>query len=266
LPEYTLEPELTTPPPRRVRAREGCGHGCGLWGVRLFIMPHTLAGVFLASQAVSAILIYLGVLFVGTEVEGRIVKKTATPGKKQTYYEVEYVFTLNGNDYADKRGVDAEDYAAINEGQRISVRVLAMSPQSGHWPGIPRASPISQVAGTIFGALLWNGILSVFLWYLYVRPWRQRQLVRYGEAVAGTVSEVKSSPTKGGTAYTITYQYRVPFDPKTGDTDRHATGKVRLEPPQSAADVQPGDLLTVLYDPRKPTRSTLYRFSDYKAE
>lgn len=266
MPEYALEPELNTPPPRTVRARGGWDYGCGLWAIRVFILPHTLAGVFLAFQAVSGIVLYLGVLFVGTEVDGRIAKKSETEGKKGTHYEVEYVFTLNGNDYADKSGLKAEDYAAINEGQRIPVRVLAIFPQSGHWPGIAGVSPISGVVSSCFGALLWNGILSVFLWYLYVRPWRQRQLVRFGVPVAGTVFEVTSTPAKSGKGYTIRYQYPLPIDPETGDIERNATGKIYIEPPKSAEDIHSGDVLTVLYDPRKPSRSILYHFSDYKAE
>jgi Protein of unknown function (DUF3592) len=263
--EHTLEPELASPPPRQVRARDGWSHGCGLWFIRLFCLPHTLAGVFLACVAVSAVLLNLGVLIVGTDVDGRIVKKSETVTKKGTHRTIDYTFTLNGHDYTARKDVGEEAYYGFAEGDAIRVRVLALAPQAGHWPAIPGLWPLGQVAITCVVAAIWNGILAVFVWHLYIRPWRQRRLVRYGQPVPGTVSDVKSAIPRRGPAYTVTYVYKLPFDPTTGDADRYAMGKATVEAPQSAANVRPGDILTVLYDPRRPTRSLLYRFSDYKA-
>src|SRR5262245_58738012 len=69
---HLFEPELVQPAPRRVRARDGCGLGCALWGGRVISLPHTLAGVFLLYQALRVTVIYFAVLLAGTDVEGHI--------------------------------------------------------------------------------------------------------------------------------------------------------------------------------------------------
>src|SRR5262245_22319093 len=111
--EHVLEPELASPPPRPVRARGGWNYGCGLWCVRLFILPHTIGGVFLACQAVSAILLYFAVLIAGTEVDGHLVKKTETVTKKQTRHWLDYAFTLNGREYTARQDADEETFARL---------------------------------------------------------------------------------------------------------------------------------------------------------
>lgn len=259
---HPFEPELDQPTPRRIAAREGCAYGCGLWGVRLFCLPHTLIGPFLAYQAVRALVLYLGVLWAGTEVDGTITHKDERPGKTGTYYTADYVFAVGGVEYTGHTQPDAETYAALQEGEPIRVRVWEAAPEDGHsWDG-SEAGSLRTVGGLCFAALFWNAMISIIVWQFYVRPWRQRQLVRYGVPTAGVVRQVKAWPEKRGQAYRVRYEYT----PGPSDLfEERQSGSVRVWPPNSAADVKAGDVLTVLYDPRRPRRSVLYRFSDYKA-
>src|SRR4051794_10462245 len=99
MPPLAFEPELDQPTPRRVAAREGCGYGCGLWAVRLFCLPHTLIGPFLAYQAARAVVLYLGVMLGGTDVEGHLTRKAEHAGKKGRNYTADYVFVVGGVEY-----------------------------------------------------------------------------------------------------------------------------------------------------------------------
>jgi uncharacterized protein DUF3592 len=259
---HAYEPELDQPTPRRVAAREGCAYGCGLWAVRLFCLPHTLVGPFLLYQAGRAAVLYFGVLLAGTEVDGTVAHKTAREGKKGPYYTVDYVFAVDGAEYPGQTQTDAETYAGLREGQPIRVRVWEAAPAGGHsWDG-SEAGSLGGLAGICFGAVGWNAFLGVFIWFLYVRPWRRRQLVRYGVPAAGRVHAVKVSQEKGGPAYRVYYTFTAGPSELFGG---RRSGSVRVSPPKDASDVKAGDVLTVLYDPKRPRRSLLYRFAHHKA-
>src|SRR6187200_2771919 len=142
---HDLEPELNQPVPRRARPREGgCAYGCALWPVRLFILPHTLAGPYLIFMALSRIVLCLGVWLAGSDVEGRIVRKMETPGKKGPHYSVEYVYTFDQADYTATVSMHADEWVASREGQMFNVRVLVPGPEGGHWPGVGNFSPLAD--------------------------------------------------------------------------------------------------------------------------
>ena len=71
----TFEPELNCPTPRSLRYRGGFGAGCSTWFVRLFMLPHTLAGLFLLGTAMVSTGVYIDVWLFGADYDGQIVKK-----------------------------------------------------------------------------------------------------------------------------------------------------------------------------------------------
>jgi Protein of unknown function (DUF3592) len=258
-----FEPELLQPTPRRLSALDGCAAGCVLWPIRLFILPHTLVGPFLIYQAVKATVLYFGVLWAGVEVEGHVTGKAEHPSRKGSYYTADYAFAVDGIEYAGQFQPDAGRYALLQEGQPIPVRAWPAAPRDGHWTGSSGAT--LGAAGTAWVmALFWNGILSVFLWQLYVRPYRQRRLVRYGVPTAGIVRAVTAQESRQPPeTYQVRYEYAVPAGHRTAGGLFHGTATAHRN--QGDAELRPGDVLTVLYDPRRPRRSVLYRFGDYKA-
>jgi Protein of unknown function (DUF3592) len=260
---HTFEPELDQPTPRRVAAREGCGYGCGLWFVRLFALPHTLAGPFLLYQAGRAVVLYLGVLFAGTEVEGTITKTAEHTGKKRTYYTADYMFTLGGVEHTAHTSLDEEDFATLHKGQAIRVRVWEAAPDDAQWPDVVGSHPLRGVGGACLAALFWNAFVGVIVYFFYVRPWRRRQLVRYGEPTPGVVRSVAVVHENKQLAYKIRYEYAVPAGQRSAGG--RLPGSVKASKDSGAANVRVGDVLTVLYDPWRPRRSLLYRFADHKA-
>jgi hypothetical protein len=259
---HTIEPELTGPTPRPVRYRDGWATGCGLWFVRLFILPHTIAGVVVLATAIGSTGVYLGVWLFGTEYQGQVAKKSEQRGSKgRLNYNVEYVYMANGLLYIGRVSVNADEYQQVAEGDRFMVRALESAPHSDPWARLPGQAPLRDVGGKWFMALFWNCILSVFLWFLYVQPWQIRRLVRWGQATEGIVRSMSVVSGKGGKTYDLTYDYAAPGEEILGPTVyTRKMSSTRRE----AAAVIPGDLVTVLYDPDKPWRSVIYRLSDYR--
>src|SRR5262245_49099630 len=167
----TFEPELDQPLPRRVCAREGCGYGCGMWFFRLFIMPHTVIGVWFLFKAISAIVLTSGVMYTGQDADGKIVRKVESQGKRGPYYSADYVYVVvDQAQYEATVSLDANQYAALREGQAITVKVYVPGVEWGHWPGVPGYSAVRVIRGMVFGALFCNAIMSEFSYMLYVRP------------------------------------------------------------------------------------------------
>lgn len=259
-PDHPIEPELAGPTPRRVRYHTR-GTGCGLWFVRLFILPHTIAGVVLVGVALWSTGVYLGVWLFGTEYPGAVVKKSERRGSKgKMSYTVEYEYMVAGRLHTAQVSVNADEYRQVAAGDQFAVRALESAPESGPWPRLPGQTPILDVAGMWLFALFWNGILSVFLWVVYLRPWRMRRLVRWGRPAPGIVRDTTMSVSKGTKTYHLTYEYAAADD---GGEPAVFTGKMACTQ-ALAAGARPGDLVTVLYDPRKPRRSLIYQYADHR--
>jgi len=258
----SFERELDQPVPRRATPREGWAHGCALWPVRLFVLPHTLAGPLLVFLAVSRVVLCLGVLFAGEDVQAHVVRKIETKGKNGPHYSAEYVYTVDQTEYSGTVSMDADEFAATREGQSFTAKVFVPGTEGGHWPGVGGYSPGWDVGGICFGALFWNGILSVFLYHLYYRPWHHRWMVRRGVPAAGLVREVRQWTNKGTKTVRVRYEYAVP--PNSHTPGGVFSGKMTGSGPR-VSGVAVGGIMTVLYSPRRPHRSLLYAFADYKA-
>jgi Protein of unknown function (DUF3592) len=258
----TIDPELDQPLPRQVRAREGCAYGCGIWFFRLFMLPHTLIGPWLLFKAVWQIVLSVGVLLAGQDVDGKIVRKVETQGKKGPYYSAEYTYVVDQVQYQGRVSLDANEYAAMREGQAITVKVYKPGVDFGHWPGVASYSPLREIGGIAFVALFWNSIMSIFVYMLYVRPWRLRQLVRWGRTTEGIVRGIQRWTNKGNKYVKIRYEYVVP-------PEEHSPGGVFSGTTTGSASfgesIKVGSVVTVIYSPRRPKRNLLYALADFKA-
>jgi hypothetical protein len=261
--QHPTEPELTAPPPRVVRHRDGYGAGCALWVIRLFILPHMFVGLWLFGTALTTTVQYVRVLAVGVECEGHVDKKTAEKGSKgHIYYWVDYAYPVNGVEHGGRVRVDEDVYNGLNAGDPVPVRTLESDPEKSPWPRIGTQSAPMDVLGAWGIALFWNGVMSAGIWFLYVRPWRARRLIRYGEPTVGMIRSWAPQPTKGGTEYKLTYDYTAP-DASGLPTPR--TGKMTTQR-KEATDYKPARAVTVVYDPEKPWRSVLYALGDYRVQ
>jgi len=256
-----FEPELDQPLPRQVAMREQ--YGCGIWLVRLLTLPLVPMGACLIFVAVSRIVMSLGVLLAGTDVDGRIVRKFETKTRKnRVHYTAEYVYTVDQIEYQDRVRLDAGEYAAVQEGQAITVKVYAPGRECGNWPGIAGYSPLSEVSGVTLVALILGGAMFFFLYRSYVRPWRMRHLVRWGRPIKGIVRDVHWTTYKWIKTFHIRYEYAVA-------PDEHSAGGVfsgrASASGMATKPVNVGSVVTVLYDPQRPKRSLMYRLAGFKA-
>lgn len=261
--EFTFEPELLETAPRRVKFRDGYKAGCGMWGIRIIMLPHTIIGVGFLVLAVGTTLQFFAVALLGTNCEGKIVKKDDSRSvKKSPRYYLLYEFTLDERIHTGEVQVDVEQFRAVNEGDPISVRAWDVLPDRGQWPRVSGHWQILSIGETWIPALFWNGVLSFFIWHMYVRPWRQRCLVRSGVPTAGIVRRVTEQQHKGSKSYRIEYEYAaIPLDDTVSRTFKGRTTSTV----KGAELAKEGDLITILYFPNKPHRSVAYRYADYRA-
>jgi hypothetical protein len=226
--------------------------------MRLFGLPHTIIG---AGAIVTALVAFV-VWFFGTDVTGRIVSLDVSQGKKSTYYNVHFAYTIDGIDYTENTTVPSDIYETLQVGQPYPVRIF--SPIPG-WMAQPRGPGSSPPLGLLFFALGWNAFLSMFLWIAWVAPLRLRSLLRHGRVTRGVVLAKEMRPGKS-TTYVIRYSYQVPLDEESYISSKPETLEremsVQREEYAAATIGQP---VTVIYHPRRPRRSVIYEFSEYQA-
>jgi hypothetical protein len=238
-------PQFATsfPPPPRMVSRKS-GTGCIIWFLRLFIVPHMVAGVFF----ILAVPTHLYVHYLGTPVTATIDRiEPRTSKKSGDYYWVTYHYMLDGRRFSD--GESRQVRPAV--GDTFGGRAAAFA---GHGMILaPEFSVVRDVLPLLGAAIFWNGVLSMFLYVLWVVPIRQHWLARHGEATLGTITGKVVHRGKS-TTYTVSYQFDVDGKDYRGkcDVDSAAYDLAREGMP-----------VTVLYDPSRPKRSLPYEVCDF---
>ena len=249
-------PTQLPPPPRAVHG----GLGCAVWGVRLFVLPHMCAGVFLLGRLVASVLLAT----FGTDVEATVTNAHTAPASKGgTIYYLDYQYRRDGREFFDTETVGATAYATFSapgtlEGRRPTLRVRhwQLGPWSTHRVD-QQSAPWRLVAGDFFIALFWNGILSVFVYAFWVRPTRERSLIRHGEVARGTIVSTRTRQGRGPN-YFATFRFAEPATGFDVQREMEISGLVDF------ASLRPGYPLTVLFDPRKPRRAIAYELCGYR--
>ena len=238
-------PQLATslpPPPRMVRRKFGTG--CGVWFLRLFILPHTIVGGFLLLTVPTRLYVH----YLGTAVNATIdAVEPRTSRKGGDYYLVTYHYLLNGRRY------DGSESRTVRPvvGETFAGRAAAFAGHDVFRPA--RFSAPSDLLPLLGAAIFWNGVVSVFLYIAWVVPFRDRWLARHGEATLGAITGKEMHRGKG-TTYSVSYEFEV------DGQDYRGKGKVDF----AAYDLtREGMPVTVLFDPSRPKRSLPYELSDF---
>lgn len=172
----------------------------------------------------------------GVEGEAELLRKWMVRGKSTTRYVV-YRYEAGGRTYQRRASLPREAFEHIQPGGRVPVRFLPSQPEVSRLPlERPPAPP--------WTALLVPAVFLVVPW-LALRPILiQRRLLQWGQPAAALVARL--APTKGGK--TVGYQ----FTDMSGNTVSGSAIVPALQAPVLRQTV------TVVYDPQKPSRNTLY--------
>jgi hypothetical protein len=235
------------PAPRVVRRTRG---GCGLTFLRLFILPHVCVGIILLLSVPSHLLVSR----FGTPVTAIVDQKQTTPTRNGgLMYDIYYHYKLDGRRYDKRASVGKDAYNQTRVGDRHNGRASELW---GHslFVGQPEWEETGPL-GMLGIALFWNGIVSVFVYVLWVVPLRERWIARIGQPAQGIVTGRRERSGRGGKTYLLTYAFTTP-------EGLEYTGKCSVTNwvYQTALD---GTALIVLYDPRRPRWNLAYEYCDF---
>lgn len=170
-------------------------------------------------------------------------------------YRVQYQFDRSG--FIGHDEVLPDEYRELQVGQAINAHVVHLG-RFGYSildrsPGAYARNRMINWFCTAFAAAIgW-----VFFHAVWLMPRRARWLAQNGEATFGAVV-VKSVVQRARRHLfcTLTYQFKV------NGTLR--ARRIRVSPQRYDA-AQLGDLITILFDPKRPGRSIVYEYSDFIA-
>jgi hypothetical protein len=250
---WVLPEELRSPAPRPVSRRAGTGTVIFL---RLFILPHTLIGF----GALFLVVFEPLFLILTPDTLATVIALTPhTSRKGGTTYRVTYRYSpvdapgvsLTGDDQ-----ISWAEFVGLRSDSQIYVHTAGV--------GCHRYTCLSRTFGGYvryrypmwFWALFWNGIVSIFLYTAWVVPTHNRNLVRFGDPVAGQITG-KNIMRGKSTTYRLKYEF-------TPIGDHHARkGSTTVATKPQFDQATEGQNVTILYDPNRPGRNVAYEFGDY---
>ena len=261
--EHVIEPELRQTPPRQIKNKGG------FWGVvKPFfwvLLPHTWIAV--ASPVVFAWLL-LAYYCPEVKTTGTVIRHYVTTNRRgEKSPHVIYTYTAKGIDYQNNECVAADVYGAIEKGNTTLPVSASRNPLGRGY--------IARIAGSsldsspfVFGALwctIWCGVVGTIAWSSCSVFLRSNWLVRCGVPVEGAIVATRiKKGSKGAQIPIIEYSYEA----KTGDGGMYRaqpkTGEMRLAEKQFN-DVRAGDVVTVLYDEKRPKCSIVYKYAEHQA-
>jgi hypothetical protein len=214
---------------------------------RILTAPVLAASVaFLALAAFEPIIVFLL-----PAQPARIVGQ----GRRRAAYYVEYQFDKSG--FIGRDEVQPVEYQSFQVGQAIKAHLIHIGPFGySALDRSPRAYAHYRMIlwfGDLF-ALAIGGVLFYAIWLL---PWRSHWLARHGEATFGAVVEKHEIQNgRRHLQFTLTYQYKA--------LGALWARRIRISPQRfDSADIL--DLVVILFDPAKPSRSIIYDYCDFSA-
>jgi hypothetical protein len=255
-PHFATSAKMLPPPPRRVHGRLG-----KLWFTRFFIMPHMLVGI----GAAGYLLFLLVWNFFGTDFPGTVVNSSVSHSSKNgDHYTLKYRFEAGGETKFDSDTVGWSVYQIYQHqtlGQTnppVTVHYLGLGPL--HHSALREGGSLwSQIGSLTLWAGFWNGVLSIFVYQIWIKPLRARQLYKYGNSTSGKLLSRRVRTGKSSSYY-VSYRFN---DPLSGQVYESEIQVWNTEDWQQAVE---GQAVTVLFAQNNPKRSTVYEFGGYRIE
>ena len=116
-------------------------------------------------------------------------------------------------------------------------------------------SPWESVGLAFLFALFWNGVLSIFVYMLWIGPWQAKRLCQCGTAVPGRISGKHISRGKT-TSYYLDYEFvQPPFGLRK---------KRQYVPSARYQQTHVGEMVTVLCFPNKKRPTVVYEYGYFE--
>jgi hypothetical protein len=264
-PETSAAAQPLPPPPRIVCHRPG--HHRLLGHLPLWVGLVWVGGFGLLLWALWLTVTAWIIAWFGVTVPGEVSAKLPKPKGARTG-RIQFTYYIEKHEYTVEDTVDDATFDWVHVGTPVKVRAL-----SG-WPQHPQLLEPAGYSEKGSGVWVWFALLgNVGLMWLVRRslhePLKQRALVREGIATEGIV--VGKEEIHGWRrSWVVQYSYRAP---RHGVVDTAGWAAVPDREWQVLMAVgrndfeaaQVGATVTVLYDPRQPSRSTIYPFANYEA-
>ena len=254
--EFEMPSELQRPPPRAIRRKDGMLGGCGLIFIRLFILPHMIAGVIV----LLLVPLTLAEVFFGEVQQGQIIDKWTTKGKK-TYYHIKFAYDADGSQRTGERTCSQAQYEAMGDLKRkqpppsIEIRGLHVLGHFYHEDLLPGESRWGKVVPFLVFALFWNGLLYVFVHMAWIAPLQEKRLYRRGTPVPGRITGKHTRQGKS-VSYYLEYEF---IQPRFGLLKKHQS----VNGNQYYHQANAGQLVTVLCWPHKKRPALIYEFGNF---
>ena len=255
--ELSRTPTPLPPPPRRVRGTPG---GLSqLWFPRIFILPHTAVGIGATCWWIFGLLWVMFAANIPGYVTGTDIH-TSRKGFKS--YIAKYEYRVGDEVKTGSGKVSKALYESFQNRDdprpTVTVRYLRLGPFK-HAGLSGSDTPFGGFAFFTLWVGFWDSIMSVFLYQLWIKPLRLRQLYKHGEACEGTLVK-KRVQTGKSSSYYVSYTFKHPL---TGELIATESQVWNVDAWKAAKE---GALVTILYAPNNPRRSAVYELGGYRVD
>jgi hypothetical protein len=183
-----------------------------------------------------------------------IVRQGVLVMKERGPYTVTYTYVEGGREHTDQVRVKTDEEAKrLAVGSKLTIKCL-------HIAGLGNSMPVEPLGETLLEAavsMLLAGTGAVFAIFLFrmffILPRRRRWLVQNGQAVAGRIN-VKSPRLPNESYKRLGYEYTV---------GANRFSQVIIAHRSVYDGVEHGQVVTVLYDPRRPRRSVAHELAEF---
>lgn len=248
---HVIEPELLARTPRKVRLKNR-SLVYGLVGMSLFLVPFLCVGVGSFLYALGASVVSLA----GTAVSATVSGKTEDAGGEGSgpTYRVDLDYQVNGKLVSGSSNVSYANYDRLQEGDHVNIKILPIIPTLA--PDIVGADDErSSTVSTIWMfTLVWNAIISVFIYFGIVQPLVVRAVLGHGVPVIGTITKMRNATASDG-EHRMNFLYYQFEAGRSGTPIAKGSAQV-VESKSTGRSV--GDDVTVLYLPGRPSWNCIH--------
>jgi len=204
----------------------------------------------------------IAAVFFGNVHRGRVVKAwTARSSKGRTNYHLKYAYDAGGREKTGERTISNRQYGELTGASTGNI-VLPIQVWTVHLGGfyfdqvvLSDESPWVSVGLTVLFALFWNGVLSIFVYFIWIAPWQEKRLYRWGTPVPGRITAMHTRSGKR-ISYCLDYEFIQP-----------QLGLLRKQQPiqgKQYRQAHKGQLVTVLCYPHKKRPAVIYEYGNFE--